>query len=86
MSRDQRLRLERNKEIKAAYNKLKKETITGRSGRKEQKYRHLAILSMLSGKFYLSEGTISNILLLPENKQEGCKEDQTENKRHKNPS
>lgn len=66
MSRDPILKNARNKAIKEAYAKLQNETVVSFSGRREQKYRHTAMLAILSRKFYLSEGTISNILVLPD--------------------
>lgn len=66
MSRDPHLKTTRNKDVKEAYAKLAGETVAGLNGKREQKYRHNAILAILSRKFYLAPGTLANILILPE--------------------
>lgn len=66
MSRLPILKNARNKAIKEAYGKLQSETVVSMSGKREQKYRHTAMLAILSRKFYLAEGTIENIVQLPD--------------------
>jgi hypothetical protein len=51
--------VKRNNKIKKEYGKLAKETV-GTS--KTQKYRHVAILEILSEQFFLTPGTIQNII------------------------
>lgn len=58
MSRDPILKHERNNDIKKDYKRLESVEING-----VQKYRREAIMHMLSKKYYLSPGTISNIVL-----------------------
>lgn len=62
MSRVRVLMDARNRAIKEAYGKLQSETVVSHTGKREQKYRHTAMLAILSRKFYLSEGSIQNIL------------------------
>lgn len=62
MSRWQNLKSSRNQKIKDAYAKLASQKIGN-----QQKYRHLAILEMLSPQFFLAPRTIENILGMSEN-------------------
>lgn len=57
MSRWKHLEKQRNQKIKDAYAKLAAEKIGN-----QQKYRHLAILEILSPRFFLAPQTIENIL------------------------
>ncbi len=61
MSRDKILVSMRNEKIKAAYAKLEAEKIGA-----QQKYRHLAILELLSKQFFLAPGTIQDIICMPD--------------------
>ena len=63
MSRDPKLKNARNRDIKDAYRKLQSETVTALNGKKEQKYRHTAMLAILSKRFYLAQDTIADILI-----------------------
>lgn len=58
MSRNHELKTTRNDKIKSDYSKLENEKIHG-----VQKYRHEAILHILSKRYYLTPGTIQNILI-----------------------
>jgi hypothetical protein len=60
MSRNLELKTKRNDKIKAEYAKLSKETIGTKNP--VPKYRHIAILAILSDKFYLKPDYIQNII------------------------
>lgn len=68
MSRDQELYNRRNKKIKEAYEKLAAEQVGG--ARPTAKYKHAAILSMLSDRFFLTPDYIQNLLCAPDPDQE----------------
>ena len=69
MSRNPKLKKERNTKIKELYNKYAGEYVTGPKGTKVAKYRHSAILVMVAKKFYLEPNTVGNILSQPDDEQ-----------------
>ncbi len=62
MSRNTELRNERNTNIIKDYSKLEAEVIDPKAKTPVQKYRHEAILAILSQKYYLTPGTVQNIV------------------------